>query len=126
MTRYPNNVHWRLIETAFREIAGPSWRRIAAQVLGVEKWQLRTLYDRDLTGPEIDTLLARIGFALEDRADDLKSYVSRVDAMARIVDGRKRERLHEIERLAGIEETRNSPFNQLAKSFLADLLDEAA
>lgn len=57
---FPNLAHWQLTEASFRVTDGRGWRRAAASFLHVDSKKLRATYDRDLSGPEIDSLLGRI------------------------------------------------------------------
>ncbi|MBR0995609.1 hypothetical protein JQ580_33385 [Bradyrhizobium japonicum] len=72
MERRPNTPHWQMIERTFRTVAGRSWRRAAAEALGIQRCYLRDLYDRvDITPAEIDHALECMNRALVARQAEI-------------------------------------------------------
>ena len=132
--RWPNLPHWQLIEQTFRACDHTSWRAAAAEYLGVEKRQLRFLFDRPLPESDLDVLHAK----LKARAADYrffieKVYLPRLTAAQDAVSDAQAERLHEIRCEAErenadreAEDFRNSAVFKYEQAFLADLLIEEA
>jgi hypothetical protein len=82
--KWPNNQHWRFLDAAFHEIAGPSWRMTAAARGGVERKELRACVDRELTIDEIHNVDQFLIESLQSHIRDLDKRRNRATAL--IVD----------------------------------------
>jgi hypothetical protein len=127
--RRPNTAHWQLIERTFRIIASRSWRRAAAEALGVERSQLRDLYDSDdYDGAEIDCLHFVLQDALDLKRAELDAHLRAVSSAAFTIDRLQNDRAIEQRRIE--EEALNGDgrerFRVMMERFMAELNEEAA
>jgi hypothetical protein len=75
--RWPNTAHWQRIVATFREIAGPRWRTTAANWGGVERRDLRSSADIEMTSAELAVLDSFMISSLESHIRDLDKRRSR-------------------------------------------------
>jgi hypothetical protein len=128
MMRFPNTVHWQLIERTCRTIAQRGWRHEAAIILGVPKADLRSTYDRhDLDGPALDRMHARLKAAIVMHRKAAEDRMLFTYAAVAAVEGAQDERLRHLQRIAeqaSLTEA-NARFTEFANAFFADLMEDA-
>jgi hypothetical protein len=127
MKRFPNMPHWQLIERTCRIIARRSWRCRAAAILGVAKCDLRSTFDRDLDGPTLDAVHARLKIAIEKHLRAAEGGILRIRDACNAVAGAQDERLQQLMRRAqeASDTEGNARFTEFANAFFADLMEDA-
>ncbi|MCK1341005.1 hypothetical protein IVB38_34570 [Bradyrhizobium sp. 38] len=87
MKRWPNTKNWRLLESTCRTIAGRSWRRTAAQILGEETPDLRRIYDRDdVDGATLEAMHRRLKGATASYRQAAHNRIHRLNEAGIAVD----------------------------------------
>ena len=132
--RWPNLLHWQLLENVYRATDHDSWRVWAAADLGVAKKDLRCSFDRPLDAQELDTLLAQ----LKRRADQHRAFIEReylanLAAVQSAVHEAQYDLRHAVMLEAAAENEKRdladwiaSPVYARERAFFADLLAEEA
>jgi hypothetical protein len=126
--RRPNTENWQLIERTCRKISRRGWRGVAAELLGVERHDLRDRYDRDdLTGPELDFLHAALKRGIEKHLQTAEEAIMHIARAAAVVRETQANRLAKLRRDAEAAERagEHDHVAEFERSFFADLLEAA-